>query len=168
MRQYKTAVLFYSRTGNTRMIAEAIAAAIGAALIELHLLRSELDAGFVGLPQAVLWALLGSPPIVDPPEVVEEEYDLLFVGTPVWFGRPAAPLRRFLAEGRVQAKRIAVFCCCSLLRGGVFRHLAASFIPGSVIATTSFRAPMLHDEIRAGERARSWALDILNTMTAPL
>lgn len=138
-----------------------IAASVDAALVELRPVRSEHSGGVLGFLRTALWALSGSTLIIEPTELPVEGYDLLFVGTPVWYGRPPAPLRRFLSEGRLRANRIALFCCYSVYKGGVFRRLRKNCAPDSVVGATAFRAPLLNDEIGAIERARHWALDII-------
>jgi menaquinone-dependent protoporphyrinogen IX oxidase len=55
--RYRAAVLFFSRSGNTRLIAEVIAASVDAALVELWPARSEHGGGVLGFLQAALWAL---------------------------------------------------------------------------------------------------------------
>ena len=37
-------------------------------------------------------------------------YDLVVLGTPVWAGRMASPMRAYIAQERGRFKRIALFC----------------------------------------------------------
>lgn len=84
----KAIVVYYSRTGNTRKIASAIAEEI-----EAKLTRAE-DAGDVGT------------------------FDLICVGTPVYGGGPAGPIKRYLYNlPELKGKRVVCFCTRAIMGG---------------------------------------------------
>lgn len=103
-----TVIVFYSRTGTTRQVAEQLAAQLGAEVHEVRDVRSR--AGLAGdvrcvvdnlLQRHVAYAYDGRPLAA---------YDQVVLLTPIWIGRLAAPMRSFLADhGRVQG-RLAVVC----------------------------------------------------------
>ncbi len=62
-------------------------------------------------------------PAIQPLKCNAEDYDVIFVGTPVWFGTAAPPLRRFLAEARLAGKTVVPFCTHG--GGGAGRTFAA-------------------------------------------
>ena len=91
----KALVVYYSRSGNTRAVAEAIHAAVGGDIVELQ-------------------------PVTPYPEAYRatslkhrighiEAYDVVFVGSPNWWGSVAGPVRTFLSEYDLAGKRIAPF-----------------------------------------------------------
>ncbi len=103
----KVLVVFYSRTGTTRRLAEAAARVAGWDVEELidtrpragllGYLRSAIDGTFERLTQ--LRATRTNP----------ADYDLVVVGTPVWNASLSSPVRTWLTERRDQLKRVAFF-----------------------------------------------------------
>ena len=111
----KTAVVYYSMSGNTRYTAESVAEALGADLIPLVPKKAYPDAGFKKFFWGGKSALMGDKPALEPYDFDGRKYDLILLGSPVWAGTFAPPLRSFVEENRaaLQDKRIAVFFCCS-------------------------------------------------------
>ncbi|NDJ79192.1 MAG: hypothetical protein GYB65_23325 [Chloroflexi bacterium] len=101
-------VVYYSLNGNTRQVAEAIAAAHDAAL-ELIQDTVNRDTG-LGRPRSAVEGLLGLRSSITPPKHDPAEYDLVVVGTPVWAARLSSPVRAYLSQQRAALKRVAFFC----------------------------------------------------------
>ena len=103
-----TLVVYYSLTGHTRQIAEAIAAAHDA---DLEVIEDTFDRGTVlGHPRSAIEGLLGLRSSITPPKHDLSEYDLVVVGTPVWSARLASPVRAYLSQQRASLERVAFFC----------------------------------------------------------
>jgi flavodoxin len=104
----KTLVVYYSLTGHTRQIAEAIAAALDA---DLEVIEDTFnrDTG-LGRPRSAIEALLGLRSSITPPKHDLSEYDLVVVGTPVWAARLSSPVRAYLSQQRASLERVAFFC----------------------------------------------------------
>jgi flavodoxin len=104
----KTLVVYYSRTGNTRKVAAAIAAAAGADIEEIveekdrRGVRGYLAAGrdAVRKQQTPICAAARDP----------AAYELVIVGTPVWAFTVAPPVRTYLAAHAAALRRAAFFC----------------------------------------------------------
>ena len=62
-------------------------------------------------------------PSIQPLPFDVADYDVIFVGTPVWFGTAAPPLRRFLADAKLAGKTVVPFCTHG--GGGAGRTFAA-------------------------------------------
>lgn len=57
---------------------------------------------------------MGEKPPLQPYEFNVEKYDRILIGTPVWAGNFAPPIRTFLKENPdIQNKKISVFTCFS-------------------------------------------------------
>ncbi len=103
----RTLVIYYSRTGTTAKLAEALVEALEAELAEIRCdlyrpgifryLRAGYDSVRIKLP-----------PIRFPP-MVPRDYDLVLIGGPVWTSYPALPLRSFLAHPPGLPPRIGLF-----------------------------------------------------------
>jgi flavodoxin len=92
----KTCVLYFSRTGNTKRMAEAISESTKAPAFDMT--SSE-------------------------PSVVED-FDLLIVGTPVEGFRPARKTMAFVERlPKTEGKKAILFCTCALWKGRTFKVL---------------------------------------------
>jgi flavodoxin len=89
----KSCVLYFSRTGNTKQMAEAISEATN----------------------APVFAMASSEPSV------VEDFDMLIVGTPVEGFRPAKETTVFVERlPKTEGKKAIVFCTCALWKGRTF------------------------------------------------
>lgn len=100
-------VTWFSRSGSTERLARALAARLGADAEPI--LASGSYAGAAGFLRGVWQSLRRrTPPLgsaVDP-----AAYRLVVVGTPVWAGRPAAPVRSYLHRHGPRIRSLAAFC----------------------------------------------------------
>jgi flavodoxin len=105
----KTLITYFSRTGNTREIANQIHQRIGGEIIELQTVnpypedydemknqaRQELNSGFKPALKTRVNEI-GS-------------YDVIFVGTPIWWGTISAPVKSFLSQYNLSGKTVVPF-----------------------------------------------------------
>ena len=109
----KIVVIYYSLEGNTKYAAERIAAKLGADLIQLIPVK-EYPTGKVS---KYFWggksATFGEAPKLEPYVFDQNQYDLVILGTPIWAGTFAPPLRTFIRENKLTGKKVALFACCS-------------------------------------------------------
>jgi flavodoxin len=93
----RTCVLYFSRTGNTKFMAEAIANAIKAPAFDLA---------------------TSDPTLV-------EDYDMIILGTPVEGARPAPETTAFIDRlPTTDAKKVILFCTFKLFKGNTFKTLS--------------------------------------------
>lgn len=117
----KSLVLFYSHSGNTRRIAQIIAAQTGADLLELEpasAYPSEYDAV---VSQARKEIREKYRPPLRPLSMAWEQYEVVYLGTPNWCDTMASPLASFLWEWMPTDKMIVPFCTHG---GGGAGHIA--------------------------------------------
>ncbi len=104
----KTLVAYYSWTGHTQQIAEAIAGELRADVEPIGELRPR--AGWVAYVRSAWEVLRAKAVALKPPEKDASQYDLIVLGTPVWAGRMSSPIRAYILDQRASFKRIALFC----------------------------------------------------------
>jgi flavodoxin len=104
----KTLIVYYSRTGNTRQIAAAIAAQLNADIepIQDGRRRTGLWGYFRSAREAMQHRVIGLAGTTKNPA----DYDLVVLGTPVWAHNMCSPMRSYIAANRHYFKEIAVFC----------------------------------------------------------
>lgn len=120
----KTLILFYSRTGTTRKVAEKLAPTIGADIEEIF---DTVDrSGVMGYLSAGRDASRKKLTTLKPLSHDLSDYDLIIVGTPIWAWTMSSPIMTLLTEQKGNIKQAAFFCT----RGGkgdqkVFVDMAA-------------------------------------------
>lgn len=109
----KTAIVYYSMTGNTDYVAKKISDKIGADLIKIEPKKEYPNKGL----RKFIWggksAVMGETPALEPYEFDGEKYDFIIFGTPVWASSFAPPIRTFIKENKekLDGKKFAVFLC---------------------------------------------------------
>lgn len=98
-------IIYYSRTNATRTLAGELVKELDADVVAI-----QPKAGHVGLLRALWDASRGMLPPIEPLCVDLSRYDLLLLGAPVWAGRAACPMRRFLCDAAHQLPSTAYFC----------------------------------------------------------
>jgi flavodoxin len=104
----KTLLVYYSLSGNTKKVAEEMAR-IG-----------DWDVGVIkdASPRKGTWGYMCSAletmfklmPAIDYIGNDPGAYDTVVLGSPIWVGRPAAPMRSFAHQYKGKLKNIACFC----------------------------------------------------------
>ncbi|MCK9356264.1 MAG: NAD(P)H-dependent oxidoreductase [Dehalococcoidia bacterium] len=104
----KTLVVYYSRSGNTRKLAEEIGAALKADVEELQDGKDRKGpvAFILAGREAMHKTLVELQPLAHDPAA----YDAVVVGSPVWASTVCSPVRTFLTKNRTQLKKVAWFC----------------------------------------------------------
>lgn len=106
----KQIVVFYSWSGNTRRIAELIAAQTGADLLELEPQTPYPSNYRAVVEQGKDEVQRGYRPALKPYDCNLTEYDTVYIGTPIWCGTMAPPLASFLSENSFEGKTVLPFC----------------------------------------------------------
>jgi len=104
----RTLVVFYSRSGTTRRIAQALAEALKCDLEEITEPRPRT--GFLGYIRSLLEARRKRPSIIAPKIYDVSSYDLVVIGTPVWAWSVSSPVLAYLIATARQLPEVAFFC----------------------------------------------------------
>jgi len=140
-------VAYYSRTGNTRRVAEAIAKSLEAEIEEIRDRENRL--GVIGFLRSGYEALRKRPAAIQPLKKNPEKYDVVVVGSPVWAGSLSSPVRAYLIMNGHRIKKAALFATYGVSEGRIFRQME-ELLPKKPIAKISIR----ESEIRSGEYLR--------------
>jgi flavodoxin len=103
-------VVYFSRDGHTQRIAREIAEACGADIEEV--VESSRRRGAWGYLRSALEALLGIAPAILHARRHPREGDLVVIGTPIWAGNMASPVRSYILAQRDKFDRVAFFRTC--------------------------------------------------------
>ncbi len=104
----KKLVVYYSRTGNNRSLAEAIATGLSADIDEIIDKKNRQG--------RLNWLLAGRDSRAGKLTEIEyqknpQDYDTIIIGAPIWAWNPIPPLRTYIKEVDLKGKRVAFFIC---------------------------------------------------------
>ena len=106
----KMLVLFYSQTSNTKVVADLIASQLDAYIDEIVPVQP-YDGDFQATIERGKQELdSGNYPEIQPLKVDVADYDVIFLGYPIWFGTYAPPIATFLNQVDLKGKKIVPFC----------------------------------------------------------
>lgn len=104
-------IVYFSLEGNTKYVAEKIAKLLNADMVQLIPVK-EYPTGKVS---KFFWggksATLKEIPKLEAYHFDSQNYDLVLLGTPIWAGTFAPPLRTFIRENKLTGKKVALFAC---------------------------------------------------------
>jgi flavodoxin len=103
----RSLVVFYSRTGNPKFVAEKVVSELSADAEEVVDLKNRR--GWLGFIRAGYDATRGKETVIEKRLKSPRDYDLIVVGTPVWNSRLTPAIRTYLKENDLSQKRIALF-----------------------------------------------------------
>ena len=101
-------VVYYSRSGNTEAMAREVARKFNADIVKIEAERYSLD--YQGWRNAANDADDKVTMVQIKPEVVDMgKYRLVFIGSPIWWYRPAPPLWTFVEKNDFKEKKVVLF-----------------------------------------------------------
>ena len=106
----KVLVLYYSQTSNTKAVATEIATKLNADIEEIVAVNP-YDGDFQAtIDRCIVEREQGTVTEIKPLTADIANYDVIFIGYPVWFGTYAPPIATFLANTDLSGKKIVPFC----------------------------------------------------------
>lgn len=106
----RTLVLYYSQTGATQRVAEEIGKQLGADMVALEL-EQPYDGTFEQtIERCQKEKADGVLPTLKKLDLNMDEYDVVFLGFPVWFGTYATPIAALLKDQTFEGKKLVPFC----------------------------------------------------------
>ena len=106
----KTLVLYYSLTNNTKQVAEEIASLMGADIERIEAVEPYDTAFQPTIERCMKEREQGVLPQIKPLNADLSQYEVIFIGYPVWFGTYAPPVVTFLSNSDLSGKKIVPFC----------------------------------------------------------
>lgn len=103
----KTIILYYSRTEKTFRVASTLAKEVSADLVEIEDLKNRN--GPLNYINASLDAMRENKTKIRPPTVDLSEYGLIYIGTPVWAGKPVPAIITLIDKCDFQGKDVILF-----------------------------------------------------------
>ena len=103
----KILVIFYSRSNNTRRVAEQIRKALDCDLEQVIDIQDRT--GALGYINSAINAIRKTPSTIKEIKNNLSVYNLIIIGTPVWTGKMSTPIRTFITQNNTKFKNTAFF-----------------------------------------------------------
>jgi len=102
----RTLVVYFSRSGNTELMAYTIAGMKKGKLI--NLIADDYKIGLRGWINAMTDARKTTA-VIKPQKVDLSSYDTLYIGAPIWLYSPAPPIFEFVSKNDLKGKKVVLF-----------------------------------------------------------
>jgi flavodoxin len=103
----KSLVVYYSLTGRTKLAAHAIAETLNAALVEIDE-RRPIPIPFIYLSGGFA-AFTNRGTKINPIDVDLEQYERIFIGSPIWASRPTPSINSFVYQTNFESRSVIPF-----------------------------------------------------------
>jgi len=104
----KILIVYYSRTGVTKKVADTIREKLNADIEEMISIKDR--SGIMGYIFCGKEATQKTLAEIKPITKNLSDYDLVVIGTPVWAWNISSPIRTFLENNKGKFKKLAAFC----------------------------------------------------------
>jgi len=104
----KSLVVYYSLTGKTKLVAEAIAEALNATLVEIEETKPRKLRPLVYLIGG-FEATMNRGSKISPIDVDLKQYERIFVGSPIWNSRPSPAINSFIYRTNFEGRSVMPF-----------------------------------------------------------
>ena len=106
----KTLVLYYSETGTTKAVAEELQKQLGADIESIEAVEPYSGDFQKTMQRGQREMQSGETPAIKPLKKKIADYDVIFLGYPIWFGTYAMPIATLVKENDFAGKTIVPFC----------------------------------------------------------
>ncbi len=159
----KKLVIFYSLDGSTKFIADIISEKTGADQLRLKPVKQLDSKKFSKYFWGGKQVLTKKMPDLLPFDKKPEDYDLIFIGTPVWAWTYTPALRSFFKMVKLKNKKIVLFNCHAGSPGKTLEDMKTAVKENEIIDMHEFEEPIKRQEA-AREMAEKWIEEILRKL----
>jgi flavodoxin len=160
----KSLVVYYSLTGNTKLIAEAIKDSLNSEILELKP-EKELNAdGSMKYFWGGFQATMRMKPKLETIKINPLDYDLIFIGSPVWAWRQSPPINSFLEEYDFSGKNIALWMCAAGNGVKAMDRFKKEIKDADILGEICFTEPLQNDPEQVKTRVKEWSKIILQKL----
>lgn len=159
----KVLVIFYSLQGNTRFIAESIKDITGGDLQELKPIKDIKSGKFMKYVWGGKQVVTGKKPALKSIDKNPDDYDIIFIGTPIWASRYTPAINSFLDKKRISGKKIALYCCHAGGGNGKAFKMLMEQLKGDneILSVMEFKNPLKDDKEDVKARVKKWIEEIM-------
>lgn len=154
----KVLIVYYSFTGNTREVADLLKDKTGGATFEIEpdfdynrpdveaVAKEQVNEGFKPKLKTAVSDI--------------ETYDVIFVGSPIWWFSVTPPVMSFLSETDLAGKKVVPFCTYIDAYGDFFKQFEAACPDAQVVSGRDFKSAELKDSDALEAKIDAWLAEI--------
>ncbi|MFW9946215.1 MAG: flavodoxin family protein [Candidatus Odinarchaeota archaeon] len=161
----KILIVYYSLTGNTQFIAETIRDTTKADILELKPVKELKSSSSMKYMWGGFQATMKKKPKLNAITKNPLDYDLIFLGTPVWAWTYSPPMRSFLSMYDLSDKKVAIWTCSAGGPGKGLERFSNALKDTEIIGKIGFREPLNNNPEVAKKKAISWANEIMKKIS---
>ena len=160
----RTAVIYFSLEGNTQFVAEIIAQKMQADIFVIQAQKTYHTQGFKKFFWGGKSVVFNERPLIEPLDFIAEQYERIFIGTPIWVGTMAPPVKSFCYQYQFTGKEVQLFCTHGGGKFVKFSQEVQKILPDNDFGTVfAQREPLiLHQEQQAQQACEQWLQQIEN------
>ena len=156
----KIAVVYYSYDENCAFVAEQINACQNADITRLKMRDGKRRSGSAKFFWGGSMVMFKKKPPLESYNFDPSAYDLIILGSPVWAGSPAPPLRTFLSNTKIEGKKIALFVCHAGGPGNALKKFEAMLPGNEIVSQIDFQSPAKETPEDVKQRISGWIKSI--------
>jgi len=99
-------IVYYSRTGKTRIVANALKEQLPCEIAEIK--STEDREGFWGVITCVLDSLFNRDDVIEPFNKDLKGYNPIIIASPIWIGKLSSPARTFMKQAGLNGKEVYI------------------------------------------------------------
>lgn len=107
----KSIILFYSFEGNTKKVAAYLSKELSIPCEEVILVKDFSSKGFTKYLWGGSQVMMKKKPKLATLKANLDDYDTIYLGSPIWAGTYSPAIRTLLEDGIVKGKKVAFFYC---------------------------------------------------------
>jgi len=160
----KILIVYYSLTGNTHLIAEAIKEQTGAEVERLKPIKDLDSESRTRFFWGGMHAKMKHKPKLEPLEYDPIDYDLIFLGTPVWAWTLTPSIRSYFKMNDLSNKNLAIWNCAGGNGVKAMKRLKKELQNCNIVGENIFSEPLKNNPDAEVKRAKEWAAEIIKSL----
>ena len=103
----KSIIIYYSRTGRTKLIAQTLAKEKNMKIVEIK--DKTNRSGAIGFIKGTLDSMINNSTTIEPVTIDLDKYDTVYIGTPVWASKITPAIKQILDNINLENKNVITF-----------------------------------------------------------
>ena len=158
----KTLIVYYSYEGNCEAISKTIQEETGADLLCIEPQKEKKTKSLFRFVWGGMQVYMTKKPELKPYKINLNEYDTIFIGSPVWFGTYAPPINTFLSENKIKNKNIGIFICSGNNKRNTFANFEKVLEGNNIIGEIELVYPIKNGIESAKTKTKKWVKECMD------
>ncbi len=154
----KVLIVYYSMSGNTDKVANFIKELTGGDVFSIQTVENYATADVENIVKKQISD--GYKPKLANSVSNIEQYDTIFIGSPVWWFSVSLPVMSFLSQYDLKGKKVVPFCTCGSNYGDFFRQFESACKGAKVLKGIDFISSELTDMDNVKSKLGDWIKEI--------